>query len=316
MDPFEKAQIGKTGPHVTRLGLGARGIVDPSVDVPDAEAVATVEKALEIGVRYIDTAPVYGLGRSESFVGRVISRVERDSYVLSTKVGRLLDPTAARGWFWDFSRDSVRRSLESSLERLCLDSVDILYIHSPDAHYEQAMSEAFPALAEMRAQGVVKAIGVGITNWQVALRFAQEGDFDCFLLAGRYTLLDQTAQQGFMSYCQEHNISVVIGGPYNSGILASDLGPQALYDYRRAPVEILERARRIRRVCDRYGVPLKAAALQFVLGHPAVASVIPGSSYPEHVEENAEMVHHPIPPKLWEELRQERLISVDAPVPQ
>jgi D-threo-aldose 1-dehydrogenase len=169
--------------------------------------------------------------------------------------------------------------------------------------------ETYPALAELRSQGVVKAIGVGITQWQMALRFAKEGRFDCFLLACRYTLLDQTALPEFLPYCQKNDISIILGGPYNSGILASDLKEGVKYDYRDASPNILEKARRIKTVCDRHDVPLKAAALQFVLTHPAVASVIPGSSYPEHVEDNFQMVQYPIPTELWTELRNEALIS-------
>lgn len=315
MDPFKTAEIGRTGVHITSLGLGARGIVDPNVQVSDAQARDTVETSLEIGINYIDTAPRYGLGRSERFVGEVVSDRGRDSFVLSTKVGRLLDPDTDRGWVWDFSGEGVRRSLESSLERLSLDRADMLFLHSPINHYDIAISEAYPALAEMRSSGTVKAIGVGMTDWETLLRFAQEGDFDCFLLAGRYTLLDQGALSEFLPYCQENAIGVIIGGPYNSGILASDLGPDAQYDYRVAPSEILEKARQIRDVCGRYNVPLKAAALQFVMAHPAVTSVIPGSSYPEHVHENVAMVQSDIPADFWDDLRYEGLIDKGAPVP-
>ena len=177
------------------------------------------------------------------------------------------------------------------------------------------MAESYPALAEMRSSGIVKAIGVGMTDARKLLRFAQAGDFDCFLLAGRYTLLDQSALAEFLPYCYEHNIGIILGGAYNSGILASDLGPDAKYDYRVAPPEILEKARRIRDVCVRHNVPLKAAALQFVLAHPAVTAVIPGSSYPEHVKENVAMIQYDIPLDLWEDLRKEGLTDKDAPVP-
>ena len=314
MDPFKRVEIGSTGLYVTRMGLGARGIVDPNVKVSDVQATTTVETSLEMGINYIDTSPRYGLGRSEQFVGQVVSHKDRDSFVLSTKVGRLLDPGVKGGWYWDFSGEGVRRSLESSLERLHLDQADILFIHSPTNHYDVAISEAYPALAEMRSLGLVKAIGVGMTDSRKLLRFAQEGDFDCFLLAGRYTLLDQSALAEFLPYCYEHNIGIILGGAYNSGILASDLGPDAKYDYRVAPPEILEKARRIRDVCVRYNVPLKAAALQFVLSHPAVTSVIPGSSYPEHVHENVAMIQYDIPSDLWDDLRGEGLIAEGMPV--
>ena len=315
MNPFERVEIGSTGICVTRLGLGARGIVDPNVAVTDAQATATVATSLEVGVNYIDTSPRYGLGRSERFVGQGISTRDRDSFVLSTKVGRLLDPDARGGWIWDFSADGVRRSLESSLERLGLDRVDVLFIHSPTRHHDVAMAETYPALAEMRASGTVKAIGVGMTDAGKLLRFAQEGDFDCFLLAGRYTLLDQSALSKFLPYCHKHNIGIVLGGVYNSGILASDLGPDSYYDYRVAPPEILAKARMIRDVCARHHAPLKAAALQFAMAHPAMTSVIAGSSYPEHVHDNVAMLRYAIPADLWDDLRQERLIDEGAPVP-
>lgn len=315
MDPFKRGEIGSTGLFVTRCGLGARGIVDPYLTVSDAQARATVETAFDVGINYIDTSPRYGLGRSEEYVGQVVPHKERDSFVLSTKVGRLLDPDAKGGWYWDFSGDGVRKSLESSLKRLKLDRADILFIHSPDNHFDVAMAEAYPALSEMRSSGMIKAFGVGMTDSHKLLRFAQEGDFDCFLLAGRYTLLDQSALKEFLPYCYAHNIGIILGGAYNSGILASDLGPDAKYDYRVAPPEMLEMARRIRDVCVRYNVPLKAAALQFVLAHPAVTTVIPGSSYPEHVHENVAMIQCDIPAQLWEDLRDGGLIAEGAPVP-
>jgi D-threo-aldose 1-dehydrogenase len=314
MDPFKRVEIGSTGLYVTRCGLGARGIVDPNVEVSDEQATATVETSLDLGINYIDTSPRYGLGRSEKFVGQVVAQKDRASFVLSTKVGRLLDPEVKGGWYWDFSGDGARRSLETSLERLKLDQVEILFIHSPTHHFEVAMAEAYPALAEMRSSGIVKAIGVGMTDSRKLLRFAQEGEFDCFLLAGRYTLLDQSAQEKFLPYCLEHNIGIVLGGAYNSGILASDLGPDSYYDYRIAPAAVLEKARQIRDVCARYNIPLKAAALQFVLAHPAVTTVIPGSSYPEHVHENLAMIQVDIPLDLWKDLKHEGLIDENAPV--
>ena len=315
MDPFKRVEIGSTGLFVTRCGLGARGIVDPYLEVTDAQARETVETTFDVGINYIDTSPRYGLGRSEKFVGQVVPHKDRDSFILSTKVGRILDPEANGGWYWDFSGAAVRKCLKGSLERLNLDRTDILFIHSPRNHFEVAMSDAYPALDEMRSSGVIKAFGVGMTDVDKLLRFAQEGDFDCFLLAGRYTLLDQSALPEFLPYCQNHNIGIILGGAFNSGILASDLGPDAKYDYRVASPEILARARRIRDVCARYNVPLKAVALQFVLAHPAVTTVIPGSSYPEHVHENIAMIQYDIPSDLWDDLRSEGLIADGAPAP-
>ena len=207
------------------------------------------------------------------------------------------------------------RSLDESLERLKLDRVDIAYIHDPDNSYEQAIGETYPTLADLRSRGVVKAIGAGMNQWQLLSRFAQDGEFDCFLLAGRYTLLDQSALPELMPLCERKGISIVLGGPYNSGILASDLSPGTRYDYATAPPEVLERARHIKSVCDRHGVSLKAAALQFGLAHPAVVATIPGAKSAVEVEENLHSAGHHIPSDLWAELRHEGLIPDNAPVP-
>jgi D-threo-aldose 1-dehydrogenase len=186
-------------------------------------------------------------------------------------------------------------------------------VHDPDNHYEQALTQAFPTLMELRAQGCVSAIGAGMNQWEMELQFAKEGHCDCFLLAGRYTLLDQTALPEFLPYCVEHHISVIAGGPYNSGILA--VGPRegATFNYRDASAEMMDKARRINAVCERYQVPLKAAALQFILAHPAIASVIPGARSVAEVEENVRMVEYPIPAELWTDLKQHGLIAAAAP---
>ena len=327
MEPTESVEIGATGIHVTQLGMGGAPFGGNVSEVTETAAAAAVQRARRLGIRYFDTAPLYGRGKSEGFFGKVLAEVERDGFVLSTKVGRVLNPIGAPPdddeWtnplpyevVFDFSRDGVLRSLEESLVRLNLDRVDILLIHDPDDHYDQAITEAFPALAELRSQGVVGAIGAGMNDWQPLARFAREGDFDCFLLAGRYTLLDQSGLEELLPLCQEKDISIILGGPYNSGILASDLSQDTTYFYQRATPEVLDRARKIKSVCDRHSVPLKAAALQFGLAHPAVAATIPGAQSAAEVEENFNMVSHPIPPDLWGELRQEGLIPEEAPTP-
>ena len=324
--PLDRTQIGSTELRVTRLGIGGAPIGSLFRTVSEDDARATVLRGLELGLNYIDTAPLYGHGVSEMRLGRVLKDVPRDSFVLSTKVGRVLNPVDSPPVsphfpslpkleaVFDYSRDGILRSLEESLQRLGLDRADITYIHDADDHWDQAMGEAYPTLADLRSQGVVKAIGVGMNQWEMEARFAREGDFDCFLLAGRYTLLDQSSLAELMPVCLEKNVSLVLGGPYNSGILASDLGPGATYDYESAPVEIIERARRIKAVCDRYVVPLKAAALQFGLMHPAVAATIPGPRSVTEVEENFRMAGHPIPGDLWAELKQEGLIDPQSPV--
>ena len=326
VQPLDRTQIGSTGLRVTRLGIGGAPIGSLFRTVSEDDACATVLRGLELGLNYIDTAPLYGHGVSEMRLGRVLKDVPRDSFVLSTKVGRVLNPVDSPPVsphfpslpkleaVFDYSRDGILRSLEESLVRLGLDRADITYIHDADDHWDQAMGEAYPTLADLRSQGVVKAIGVGMNKWEMEARFAREGDFDCFLLAGRYTLLDQSSLAELMPVCLEKNVSLVLGGPFNSGILASDLGPGATYDYETAPVDIIEKARKTKDVCDRYAVPLKAAALQFGLLHPAVAATIPGPRSVAEVEENFRMAGHPIPVDLWAELKHEGLIDPLAPV--
>lgn len=324
MHATDTARIGKTGLHVTRLGLGGVALsgappaTDPHQPTPEAGAVALIHRSLALGLNYLDTAPMYGVGQSERRYGQALRGIARDTYVLSTKVGRVLRPGAQPGapmtWAFDFSAAGVRESFASSLDRLGIERVDILFVHDPDDHYQQALTQAFPVLMELRAQGRVKAIGAGMNQWQMELQFAREGHCDCFLLAGRYTLLDQTALPEFLPYCVEHGISVIAGGPYNSGILA--VGPRAgaTFNYRAASAEMMDKAARISAVCARHHVPLKAAALQFVLAHPAIASVIPGARSLAEVEENVQMVEFPIPSALWVELKGLGLIAEAAPV--
>jgi D-threo-aldose 1-dehydrogenase len=208
------------------------------------------------------------------------------------------------------------RSVEESLKRLHLDCVDILLIHDPDDHYQDAIDGAYPALEKLRSEGSVKAIGAGMNQSEMLARFAREGDFDCFLLAGRYTLLEQRGLTELLPLCERKGISVIIGGPYNSGILATGVREDARYEYQSAPLEVVEKVRRLDVLCAQYAVPRKAAALQFPLAHPAVASVIPGCRSAAEVEENAAMIEFPIPPEFWLELKAARIIETDAPVPR
>jgi D-threo-aldose 1-dehydrogenase len=328
MDPLELKQIGSTDLRVTRLGLGGAPLGELFTPVGTQNAIDTVRRGYELGIRFFDTAPLYGRGKSERFYGEALRDFDRNSFVLSSKVGRVLNPNDSAAdeddiyaelppydVVFDFSRDGVLRSIEESLERLGLDRLDIALIHDPDDHWEQAINEAYPALAELRSQGVVGAIGAGMNQWEMLARFAQEGDFDCFLLAGRYTLLDHSGLEVMLPLCERKQVSIILGGPYNSGVLASDLGPDTTYFYQRTPPEVLETARRIKAVCDRHEAPLKAAALQFGLAHPAVAATIPGPRTPEEAEENIAMANLEIPTDLWAELRAEGLIPTDAPTP-
>jgi D-threo-aldose 1-dehydrogenase len=328
MNPLGKASIGKTGLRVTHLGLGGGPLGGLYRDIPDADATATVQRALEGGLNFVDTAPLYGHGKSELRLGRALAGRPRDSFVVATKVGRVLvpeDPARVESpWFdrpaafrpvFDFSHDGVMRSFEESRKRLALEHIDVVHIHDPDDHYGPAIAEAFPALESLRRQGVIDAIGAGMNQAEMLARLARERDFDCFLLAGRYTLIDHTGLEELLPLCLARRISIIVGGPYNSGILATGAQPGAKFNYADAPPALLERVRRIEVVCGRHGVPLKAAALQFPLAHPAVVAVIPGARSAEEVDENFRLMSHPIPRDFWAELRAARLLPEEAPVP-
>jgi D-threo-aldose 1-dehydrogenase len=313
MGSLGRSRIGRTKLYVTRLGLGCYEL---SLSATQEQAEETLRAAVQQGVNYIDTAPLYGFGLSEERLGKALCLHDREKLVISTKVGVILDPSRGKGsesMVRDYSRGAVLRSWESSLSRLGVDAVDILFIHDPDNHYEQAVGEAYPTLAELRDDDVIRAIGVGMNQWEMELRFAEEGDVDCFMLAGRYTLLEQGALPEFLPYCREKNISVIIAGPYNSGVLADP--EKGTYNYREAPPGVVAKALQIKKVCDRHGVPLKAAALQFPLGHPAVSSVVPGTRSPSHQEENLRMISHSIHDSLWDELKEEGLLDQEAPTP-
>lgn len=327
MNPLDKAEISSTGVKVTKLGLGGAPFGSMPLNEAEQSSVESIDKGLELGIAYFDTAPLYGAGKSERYYAAGLAGVERDSYVLSTKVGRVLNPVdAAPGQdiyralpqmdvVFDFSRDGVLRSFEESLKRLELDRIDIALIHDPDDFHDQAVNEAFPALAELRSQGVIGAIGAGMNFCEPLSQFGREADFDCFLLAGRYTLLDHSGLDDLLPLCEEKGMSIILGGPYNSGVLASDLGEGTTYFYQSTPPEVLESARKIKAVCDRHDVPLKAAALQFGLAHPAVAATIPGAVSSDEVQENFDMVGYPIPADLWAELKHEGLLPENAPTP-
>jgi D-threo-aldose 1-dehydrogenase len=338
-DPGERRRLGKTPVVVTRLGLGGAPLGGLFSAVDDDEAIATVHRAWDLGVRYFDTAPLYGYGKSEGRMGRELRERPRDEFALSTKVGRLIrsdadigpgadvdrqmhegrenayyvGPDPVRPVF-DYSPDGVKRSIEDSLERLGLDRIDIAFIHDPDDHWEAAIGGAYPALARLRESGVVGAIGAGMNQSAMLARFAREGDFDVFLLAGRYTLLDQDALTELLPLCEEKGIAIVLGGVMNSGILA-DPRPGSRFDYAPAGNDLVARARRLEAICARHGVPLKAAAVQFPLAHSAVASLVAGVRRVDHLDEYPALFSHPIPPDLWAELRAEKLLPPDAPTP-
>lgn len=331
-DPTVRVPLANTGLTVTRLGIGTAPIGNLLSVVPEEDAAAAIEAAFRSGVRYIDTAPFYGYGLAEQRAGRGLAGRRRDDFVVSTKVGRLIRPGKRTGnevygdnqsfylanddmcCVLDYSYDGVMRSLEDSLKRLNLDRVDILHIHDPDDHFEPAVRGAYKALDRLRSDGTIRAVSAGMNQWEMLSRFMDHGDFDCFLLAGRYTLLDQTALPEFMPKCVRKGVSVIIGGVYNSGLLA-DPRPGITFNYVEAPNELIDRARQIEAVCLRHGVPLKAAAIQFPLGHPAVATVLTGVRSAEEFRENERLFRHSIPDALWEELKAEGLLAQEAPVP-
>jgi D-threo-aldose 1-dehydrogenase len=307
------------------LGLGCAQLGNLYHAISDDTATATVERAWDEGVRYFDTAPHYGLGLSETRLGAALRAYPRDEYVLSTKVGRVLEPRpggaaehddqgfavpAAYRRRWDFSRDGVLRSFEDSLTRLGLDRVDIVYVHDPDDHFDEALRGAFPALRELRDQGVIGAFGAGMNQAPMLAEFVRRTDLDVVLVAGRYTLLDQPALDELLPLCLDRGVPVVVGGAFNGGILAT-AEPGRFYDYAEAPAELVERAGRIAAVCARHGVELPEAALALPRAHPAVASVVVGAHDPAQVSVNARRVRAAVPPQLWADLVDAGLLRAD-----
>ena len=340
MDPLELREIGKTGVRVTQLGMGTGTLGDLRELISESQADATVTAGRDGGIRFYDTAPFYGHGKSEHRVGHVLRTLPRDEFVLSTKIGRIYSrpptPEAYEPYGWkaalpfnfrvDYSRDGVLRSYEDSLQRLGMTRVDALLVHDLDLgfHKSEERVEAhlddldagggYATLREMKDRGEIRAIGAGINELGMIPRFLERFEMDYFLIAMPYTLLSQEALDREMAICAERGIGIVIGAPFASGILAR--GPETgTYAYAAPPAQIVEKTRRISAVCARHSVPLGAAALQFPLGHPIVAAVIPGPNSPEQAQRNLEWVRAPIPADLWAELKAEGLILAHAPTP-
>ena len=338
VSPLRRRPLGKTGLTVTELGFGAAPLGDLYAILDEDAALGAVKAAVAAGVNLFDVAPLYGHGLAEHRLGSVLRGLPRESFVLSTKVGRWMDPRRPRGngsgytgglphaAVIDYSRDGTLRAIEQSLLRLGLDRIDILLIHDVDVRnhgaanidrrFAEAMEGAYRALDALRAEGVIRAIGVGVNEAEMCERFARAGDFDCMLLAGRYTLLEQDSLDGFMKLAQEKRIGVLMGGVFNSGILATGPVPGAKFDYADAPPAILARVGRIERVCRAHGVPLPVAAARFPLGHPAVASVVLGGVTAAEVERNRTAIDTPVPAQLWRDLVAEGLLRPDAPLPE
>ena len=325
----------------TELGFGTAPLGNLYKATDPEEAQKTLEAAWKAGIRYYDTAPLYGLGLSETRLNRFLFGKKRKDYVLSTKVGRLLevcDPkqrtgigkffdTPSRREIYDYSYDGFMRSIEFSLERLGVDSIDVIFIHdvdvfnhktvaARDAHVKTILNSGIKALEKLRSEKVIKAFGAGVNEWEVCETLARNSDVDIFLLAGRYTLLEQESLNSFLPLCEERGIGIVLGGPYNSGILATGPKPGAWYNYDPAPKAILERVARIEAVCRRHKVKLAQAALRFPMHHKNVVSVIPGGVSPKEVALNVATLDAKIPKALWKDLKAEGLMHADAPVPR
>lgn len=330
-------RLGNGGLTFTELGFGAAPMANLFKAVPEADARATLDAAWAAGIRTYDTAPLYGLGLSETRLNPFLRGKPRNDYVLSTKVGRLLRVATpetrdspdkwidvpSRNEVFDYSYDGVMRSLEFSLERLGLDRVDILFAHDLDvfsqgspealqARLDQFMPGGYRALLSLRDQGVIKAFGAGVNEWEPCQWLMERGDFDIFLLAGRYTLLEQGAL-GFLNRAAAHGVGVLLGGPYNSGILATGPREGAIWNYGPAPAWVLEKAATLQQVCTRHGVRMVDAAFRFPLFHPAVVSVIPGGAGLVEMESNLAAAKAEIPAALWAELKALGLVDAEAP---
>jgi D-threo-aldose 1-dehydrogenase len=341
VNPLARRPLGKTGIELTQLGFGAGTLGDPYEVTSEPEAYATMAAAYNAGITLFDTAPWYGNTKSEHRVGQYLRGCARDSYVLTTKVGRVYRRPARPGEFsfprwhgglhfelrFDYSRDGILRSYEDSLQRLGINTVDALAIHDLDFRHqrdEAGVSRAFTALdsgggfaalAELRASGEIRAIGAGVNHMGMIPRFAEHFDMDYFLVAMPYTLVDQQALDEEFPLCERRGIGIIIGAPFASGILAQGIASGARYGYQAAGEEVLQRVAQCERVCAAHGVPLGAAALQFPLGHRAVASVIPGGGSEHEVHCNLAWMSASIPAALWSDLRGEGLLRGDAPVP-
>ena len=337
MQPSDKRVFGRSGLNVTAFAFGTAPIGNFLQAIDEQTSDAMIQTAWDAGVRFYDTAPMYGHGLSELRAGHSLRWKKRDEFILTSKVGRVLKPArraqidfapwsnaAPNTMNFDYSYDGTMRSFEDSLQRLALERIDMLFIHDIDRFtrgdeqpevFRQAMDGCWKALEKLRSEGVVKAIGVGVNEWEVCYEALKQRDFDCFLLAGRYTLLEQEALDAFLPLCVERGAAVLVGGGFNSGILATGVIPGAKYNYSPAPAPIVEKVAKIEEVCRVHGVPLPAAALQFVVAHPAVPSFCAGTRTVQQLEQNLAWFGHPIPGDFWGDLKKRGLLREDAPVP-
>jgi D-threo-aldose 1-dehydrogenase len=320
--------LGRAGLALSELSLGCAQLGNLYREVSDDDATATVDQAWELGVRYFDTAPHYGLGLSERRLGTALARRSRTDYALSSKVGRILAPIALASGIddegyvvpathrrvWDFSRDGIRRSLEESLDRLGLDRLDIVYLHDPDEHWDDVLRTGYPALDELRAEGLVRAIGAGMNQAAMLADLVRSTDVDLVMIAGRYTLLEQSALDDLLPLCRARGVGVVAAGVFNSGLLSRRRpGAGARYDYGPAPAHAIERAQEIAAVCEQHGTTLPAAAIAFPLAHAAVVTVCVGARSPQQVERNVALYRETVDSELWAHLKAHGLLREDAP---
>lgn len=337
MLPSARRKFGRVDLEVSSFAFGTAPVGNIFREIDEETSDAMFRASWEAGVRFYDTAPMYGHGLSELRTGQSLRWKNRADFVLSSKVGRLLRPAPRdtidfAPWVnaapfrmeFDYSYDGTMRSFEDSLQRMALESIDILFIHDIDVFtrgkdqpevFAQAMDGCYRALDSLRAQKVVKAIGVGVNEWEVCHEALKQRDFDCFLLAGRYTLLEQEALDAFLPLCEARGAAVVVGGGFNSGILATGAKPGAKYNYAPAPAPIMDKVAKIEAVCAEFGVPLPAAALQFVVAHPAIPAFCAGTRTVEQLSQNLAWFSHPIPGEFWEALKSRGLLREDAPVP-
>ncbi|HUR05614.1 MAG TPA: aldo/keto reductase [Nonomuraea sp.] len=320
-------RLGHSAVEVTELGFGGGPLGGLFTSLTDDAAAEALASAWEGGIRYFDTSPHYGIGHSERRIGDFLRQVPREQYILSTKVGRLLlpqDPAGRMDEFfqvpathrrvWDFSRDGIRRSVEDSLTRLGVDRIDLLFLHDAEKHFEAALRDGYPALAELRAEGMVGAIGAGMYDTGLLTRLVRETDVDAIMLSGYYTLLEQSALDDLLPACTDHGVSILAASIFNSGVLATPRpGPDARYEYRPASEEVLERAHRIADVCEAHGVTLPEAAMAFPLRHPAVAGIVVGMRSAEEVRRNLAAFTRQVPEQLWTDLAAAGLIDERAP---
>lgn len=333
MDLNGRVRVGRTDLAVPRVGIGTAPLGNMFEALSEEHADAVLASAVQRGLRYFDTAPLYGHGLAEQRVGRAVAGLRRDDVFVSTKVGRLLRADAPRdesqfylgepfykdvppvGPVWDFSYDGIMASVEESFARTKLDRFDVLLLHDPDDHFEAASTTGFRALAKLREDGTARAIGAGMNQAPMLVRLVEACDLDVLLVAGRYTLLDQVAMDELLPLCEQRTVSIVVGGVFNSGILV-DPSPGARYNYVPADAAVIARAQKIKAVCDRYGVPMPAAALQFPLAHPRVCTVLLGIRTIDELEKNLRWLNVSIPDDLWAELKHEGLLRDDAPTLQ